>query len=147
MNYFWLQECTNHKEKNSLEEHLVVWRSGWKWACWISARQYLQTLRKIFTYLNQKLANLISIYTNLNQKFANLTSTYTNLNQKIANLMLIFANLMKSEQTLRNTCKLNTLFVEIKWSLFYLFSMSSFLIQLLHCRESHVCFHMCKFFM
>ncbi len=87
-------------------------------------------------------ANLLSIYTNLNQKLANLISIFTNLNRN-ANLLLIFANLMKSEQTLLNTRKPNTLVVEIKWNLLYLFAliMSSFLIQSLHCCESHVCFH------
>ncbi len=88
-------------------------------------------------------ANLTSIYANLNQKLANLILIFTKLNRKFANLLLIFANLVKSEQTLFNTCKPNTLVVEIKWSLFYLFavSMSSFLVQSLHCCESHVCFH------
>jgi hypothetical protein len=85
-------------------------------------------------------ANFMSIYANLNQKLANLISIFKNLNQKFANLLLIFANLMKSEQTLLNTCKPNALVVEIKWSLFHIFalSMSSFLIQPLHCCESHV---------
>ena len=147
MNYFWLRGCANFKKKRiGSEEHLVVWRSGCKRACWLSVWQYSQTLHQIFANLNQKLANLILIYTNLYRKFANLISIYTNLNQKFANLMLIFANLMKSKQTWLNTCKPNTLFVEIKWSLFYLFSMSSFLIQSLHCHESHVCFHTRKFF-
>ncbi len=126
MNYFRLREYANLKRRIGFEEHLVVWLSRCKWACWL-----LIKCATIFT-------NLTSIYTNINQKLANLILIFINLNWKFANLLSIFANLMKSEQTFFNTCKPNTLVVEIKWSLFYLFalSMSSFLIQLLYRCES-----------